>query len=57
MRADNFRQLVGMMVQNSDDYAAFGQAFSADQEAVTDSTQRLRSQAYVAGGCAAIQNK
>ena len=38
-----------MMAQHIDDYAAIGQAFSADQEAVSASIQRLRAQAYNAG--------
>src|SRR5271169_1666058 len=45
----NFPQVLGMMAQNIDDYAAIGQAFSADQGAVTASIQRLRAQAYAAG--------
>jgi hypothetical protein len=45
----NFPQVLDMMAQNIDDYAAIGQAFSADQAAVTASIQRLRAQAYAAG--------
>src|SRR5882724_8305832 len=45
----NFPQVLEMMAQHVDDYAAIGQAFSADQEAVSASVQRLRSQAYAAG--------
>ncbi|MGA8311091.1 MAG: DUF3300 domain-containing protein, partial [Terriglobales bacterium] len=45
----NFPQVLEMMAQHIDDYAAIGQAFSADQEAVSSSIQRLRDQAYAAG--------
>jgi hypothetical protein len=45
----NFPQVLDMMAQNIDDYAAIGEAFSADQGAVTASIQRLRAQAYAAG--------
>jgi hypothetical protein len=45
----NFPQVLEMMAQHVDDYAAIGQAFSADQEAVSASVQRLRAQAYAAG--------
>jgi hypothetical protein len=45
----NFPQVLEMMAQHIDDYAAIGQAFSADQEAVSASVQRLRAQAYAAG--------
>ena len=45
----NFPQVLDMMAENIDDYAAIGQAFSVDQGAVTDSIQRLRSQAYASG--------
>jgi hypothetical protein len=45
----NFPQVVEMMAQHVDDYAAIGQAFSADQASVTDSIQRLRSQAHDSG--------
>ncbi len=45
----NFPQVLDMMAQNIDDYAAIGQAFLADQAAVTASIQRLRAQAYAAG--------
>jgi hypothetical protein len=44
-----FPRVVSMMAENIDDYAAIGQAFTADQGAVTASIQRLRSQAYKAG--------
>ena len=45
----NFPQVLEMMAQHVDDYAAIGQAFSADQGAVSASVQRLRAQAYAAG--------
>jgi len=45
----NFPQVLDMMAQNIDDYAAIGQAFLADQGAVSASIQRLRAQAYAAG--------
>lgn len=45
----NFPQVLSMMAENIDDYAAIGQAFSADQGAVTASIQRLRAQAYDSG--------
>src|SRR5258708_17686304 len=45
----NFPQVLEMMAQHVDDYAAIGQAFTADQGAVTASIQRLRAQAYAAG--------
>jgi hypothetical protein len=45
----NFPQVLDMMAQHVDDYAAIGQAFLADQGAVTASIQRLRAQAYAAG--------
>ena len=38
-----------MMADHIDDYAAIGQAFWADQDAVTASIQRLRAQAYDSG--------
>src|ERR1700685_4300938 len=45
----NFPQVVTMMAENIDDYAAIGDAFSADQASVTASIQRLRAQAYASG--------
>ena len=45
----NFPQVLDMMAQNIDDYAAIGQAFLADQGTVSASIQRLRAQAYAAG--------
>lgn len=43
-----FPQVLDMMAQNIDDYAAIGAAFSANQASVMDSIQRLRAQAYAA---------
>jgi hypothetical protein len=45
----NFPTVVATMADHIDDYAAIGQAFSADQDAVTASIQRLRAQAYDSG--------
>jgi Protein of unknown function (DUF3300) len=45
----NFPQVLDMMAQNVDDYAAIGEAFTADQGSVSASIQRLRAQAYSAG--------
>lgn len=45
----NFPQVLDVMAQNIDSYAAIGRAFSADQATVMDSIQRLRQQAYAAG--------
>jgi len=45
----NFPQVLDMMAQNIDSYAAIGQAFSANQGMVMDSVQRLRQQAYASG--------
>ncbi len=45
----NFPEVLDMMAQNVDDYAAIGDALNADQAAVTDSIQRLRAEAYAAG--------
>jgi hypothetical protein len=45
----NFAQVLDMMAQNIDSYAAIGRAFSANQGTVMDSIQRLRQQAYAAG--------
>jgi Protein of unknown function (DUF3300) len=45
----SFPQVLDMMAQNIDDYAAIGEAFEADQGSVMDSVQRLRQQAYAAG--------
>jgi hypothetical protein len=44
-----FPQVLGMMAQNVDDYAAIGAAFSSNQASVMDSVQRLRAQAQAAG--------
>jgi Protein of unknown function (DUF3300) len=45
----NFPQVLDMMAQNIDSYAAIGQAFAANQGMVMDSIQRLRQQAYASG--------
>jgi hypothetical protein len=45
----SFPQILEMMAQNVDDYAAIGTAFSSDQAAVSASIQRLRDRAYSAG--------
>jgi hypothetical protein len=45
----NFPQVLQMMAENVDDYAAIGQAFTADQASVSASIQRLRAQAYSSG--------
>jgi hypothetical protein len=45
----NFPQIIHMMAENVDDYAAIGEAFTADQQSVSASIQRLRGQAYSAG--------
>jgi len=45
----NFPQVLDMMAQNIDSYAAIGRAFSANQAPVMNSIQRLRQQAYAAG--------
>ena len=45
----NFPQIIHMMAENVDDYAAIGQAFTADQASVSASVQRLRAQAYSSG--------
>jgi hypothetical protein len=44
-----FPQVIQMMAENIDDYAAIGSAVLADQAAVSASVQRLRSQAYSSG--------
>jgi hypothetical protein len=44
-----FPQVLQMMAENIDDYAAIGAAVTANQEEVSASIQRLRSQAYAAG--------
>jgi hypothetical protein len=45
----NFPQVLEMMAQHIDDYAAIGRVFSTDQGAVAASIQRLRAQAYDSG--------
>jgi hypothetical protein len=44
-----FPQVVEMMAENIDDYAAIGSAVMANQAEVSASIQRLRSQAYASG--------
>ena len=44
-----FPQVLGMMAENIDDYAAIGAAVTANQNEVSASIQRLRAQAYAAG--------
>jgi hypothetical protein len=44
-----FPDVLNMMAEDVDDFAAIGEAFSADQGAVSASIQRLRAQAYAAG--------
>lgn len=46
----NFPQVIDMMAQNIDDYAAIGAAFEHDQSSVMDAVQNLREDAYQAGG-------
>jgi hypothetical protein len=48
----SFPQVLDMMANNIDDYAAIGAAFEANQGEVMDSVQRLRHQAYAAGALA-----
>ena len=45
----NFPDVLNMMAESVDDFASIGQAFSADQGAVSASVQRLRAQAHAAG--------
>ena len=45
----NFPQVLDMMAQNINDYAALGQVFISNQGLVMDSVQRLRQQAYAWG--------
>ncbi|MCL2659984.1 MAG: DUF3300 domain-containing protein [Acidobacteriaceae bacterium] len=45
----NFPQVLDMMAQNINDYAALGQVFVSNQGLVMDSVQRLRQQAYAWG--------
>src|ERR1700721_2361030 len=44
-----FPQVIQMMADNIDDYAAIGAAVQADQGAGSASIQRLRAQAYASG--------
>jgi Protein of unknown function (DUF3300) len=52
-----FPQVLDMMAQNIDDYAAIGSAFSANQALVMDSIQRLRAQAQAAGSLQSNQQQ
>lgn len=52
-----FPDVLNMMAQNVDDYAAIGAAFSANQALVMDSVQRLRAQAYAAGNLQSNQQQ
>jgi hypothetical protein len=45
----SFPQVLNMMAQNVDDYAAIGEAFAANQQSVMDVVQNLRQQAYANG--------
>lgn len=45
----SFPTVLQMMAENIDDYAAIGQAVTANQAEVAASIQRLRAQAYTAG--------
>lgn len=53
----NFPDVLNVMAEHVDDYAAIGQAFSADQGAVSASIQRLRAQAYAAGNLQSNQQQ
>ncbi len=53
----NFPTVLEMMAEHIDDYAAIGQAVSADQGAVSASIQRLRSQAYASGALRSNQQQ
>jgi len=53
----SFPQILDMMAQNIDDYAAIGAAFAANQASVMDSIQRLRAQAYAAGALQSNQQQ
>jgi len=45
----NFPTVLDMMAENLDDYAALGQAFKADQQAVMAAIQTLRQDAFARG--------
>ncbi len=45
----NFPDVLDMMAEHVDDYAAIGEAFLSDQGSVTEAIQRLRAQAYASG--------
>ncbi len=53
----NFPTVLQMMAENIDDYAAIGQAVTANQAEVSASIQRLRAQAYAAGALKSNQQQ
>ena len=53
----NFPSVLQMMAENIDDYAAIGQAVTANQGEVSDSIQRLRAQAYTSGALRSNQQQ
>jgi Protein of unknown function (DUF3300) len=52
-----FPQVLEMMAENIDDYAAIGAAVTANQGEVSASIQRLRAQAYAAGALRSTQQQ
>jgi hypothetical protein len=52
-----FPQVLEMMAENIDDYAAIGAAVTANQAEVSASIQRLRSQAYASGALRSSQQQ
>jgi hypothetical protein len=53
----SFPQVLEMMAENIDDYAAIGEAVSANQDEVSASIQRLRAQAYASGALRSNQQQ
>lgn len=53
----NFPTVLQMMAENIDDYAAIGQAVTANQAEVAASIQRLRAQAYASGALRSNQQQ
>ena len=53
----SFPQVLEMMAENIDDYAAIGAAVSANQDEVSASIQRLRAQAYASGALRSNQQQ
>jgi hypothetical protein len=53
----SFPQVLEMMAENIDDYAAIGAAVSANQGEVSASIQRLRAQAYASGALRSNQQQ